>query len=47
MNGIKILDCRPLTKNNLIGFCRVEFPSGTIINDITILTGKFGLWAAP
>ena len=38
MNTVKILDWRPLPKNSLLGFAKIEFPSGMILGDITILT---------
>ncbi len=43
----KILEFRPLAKNSLIGFAKVEFPSGLIISDVTILTGERGPYAMP
>ena len=40
MTGIvKILDWRPLRKNSLLGFAKIELPSGMVISDVTILTG--------
>ena len=48
MTGIvKILDWRPLKKNSLLGFAKVELPSGMVISDVTILTGEHGPWASP
>jgi hypothetical protein len=47
MTGIRILDWRPLRKNSLFGFCKVEFPSGMVIADVTILTSERGPWASP
>ncbi len=44
---MKILDWRPLRKNSLLGFARVELPSGMILSDVTILTGDRGPWASP
>ena len=43
----KILDCRPMARNSLLAFAKVEFPSGLIINDVTILKGERGPWASP
>jgi hypothetical protein len=43
----KILDWRPVPRNSLLGFAQVEFPSGLIINDVTVLTGERGPWASP
>lgn len=44
---MKILDFRPLRKNSLRGFAKIEFPSGLILTDVTILTGERGPWASP
>lgn len=43
----KILAWLPVPRNTLLGFAKVEFPSGLIINDVTILSGDRGPWAAP
>jgi hypothetical protein len=43
----RILDWRPLRRNSLLGFAKVELPSGMIIVDVTILTGERGPWASP
>lgn len=43
----KILAWVPVPRNTLLGFAKVEFPSGLIINDVTILAGARGPWAAP
>jgi hypothetical protein len=40
MNTIRILDWKPVRKNSLLGFCRVEFASGLVIGDITILANE-------
>lgn len=42
-----ILEWRPLRKNSLLGFARVQFPSGLIIADVTVLNGERGPWASP
>ena len=47
MNAIRILDWRPLRKNSLLGFVKIETPSGLVINDVTVLTSERGLWASP
>lgn len=47
MTGIRILDWKPLRKNSLIGFAKIEQPSGMIISDVTILTSERGPWASP
>jgi hypothetical protein len=44
---IRVTDWRPLRKNSLLGFARIEFPSGMIISDVTILNGERGPWASP
>jgi hypothetical protein len=40
MTVFRILDWRPLVKNSLIGFAKVELPSGLIIADVTVLTAR-------
>jgi hypothetical protein len=47
MSGIVIRDWKPLRRNALLGFVKVEFPSGMIISDVTILTSERGAWASP
>jgi len=47
MSAIVILDWRPMRRNSLLGFAKVELPSGMIISDVTILTGDKGPWASP
>jgi hypothetical protein len=47
MTAIKILDWRTLRKGSLLGFAKVEFRSGLIISDVTILTSEKGPWASP
>jgi len=47
MSAIKILDFRPMRKNSLLGFAKIELPSGVIVSDVTILTGEHGPWASP
>ena len=44
---LRILEWRPLRKNSLLGFAKVELPSGLVINDVTVLTSERGLWASP
>lgn len=43
----KILDWRPMARNSLLGFAKVELPSGMVISDVTILSGEHGPWASP
>ena len=45
--NFQILDFKPLRKNSLLGFARVQLPSGLIINDCPILTSERGPWASP
>lgn len=47
MADIKILDWRPIARGSLLGFARVEFSSGMVISDATVLTGERGPWASP
>ena len=47
MSAILIRDWRPMRKGSLLGFAKVELPSGLIISDVTILTGEHGPWASP
>ena len=47
MSGILIRDWRPMRKGSLLGFARIELPSGMLISDVTILTGERGPWASP
>jgi hypothetical protein len=44
---IRILGWRELRRNSLLGFARIESPSGMIISDVTVLTGERGPWASP
>ena len=45
--SIRILEFRPHQKNSLLGFAKIELPSGLIITDVVILTGERGPWASP
>ena len=47
MSTVLIRDWRPMRKGALLGFAKVEMPSGMIISDVTILTGERGTWASP
>ena len=47
MTGVTIRDWRPVARGALLGFARVELPSGMIISDVTILSGSSGHWASP
>lgn len=42
-----ILEWREMRRNSLLGFARVELPSGMILNDVTIMSGDRGPWASP
>jgi hypothetical protein len=43
----RILEWRELRKNSLLGFAKVELPSGMILADVTILSGLHGPYALP
>jgi hypothetical protein len=43
----RVVDWRPLRKNSLLGFVKIEMPSGMIIADVTLLTSERGPWASP
>ena len=47
MASLKILDWREMRRNSLLGFAKVEFPSGMIVSDVTVLQGEKGPWASP
>ena len=47
MSAVLIREWRPMRKNTLLGFAKIELPSGLIISDVTILTGERGPWASP
>jgi DNA-binding cell septation regulator SpoVG len=47
VSQFRIRDFRPLRKNSLLGFAKVELPSGMVIADVTILSGLNGPWASP
>ena len=47
MSGFLIRDWRPMRKNTLLGFAKVELPSGMILADVTVLVGERGPWASP
>lgn len=44
---VRILDWRPLRRNSLLGFAKIELPSGMVIADVTVLIGERGPWASP
>jgi len=47
MSAINIIDWRPLRKGALLGFAKIELPSGMLISDVTILQSDRGAWASP
>ena len=47
MSGTRIIEWRPLRRNSLLGFAKIELPSGMVISDVTILSGDRGPWASP
>lgn len=42
-----VLEFRPLAKGAPRGFAQVQSPSGLIINDVSVLRGRDGLWVSP
>ena len=48
MIGVRIVDFRSVRRNSLLGFARVELPSGMVIADVTVmLAGTTGRpWAS-
>ena len=46
-HSAKLLDWREMRRNALLGFAKVEFPSGLILHDVTVLRGQGGPWASP
>lgn len=47
MTGVRILDWREMRRGSLLGFAKIELPSGMVVHDVTILTGERGPWASP
>ncbi len=47
MSGIQIRDWRPMRKGALLGFAKVELPSGMILADCTVMLGDRGAWVSP
>ena len=47
MSATRILEWRPLRRNSLLGFAKIELQSGMVISDVTILSGDRGPWALP
>lgn len=45
--SIQIRDWRPMRRGSLLGFAKIELPSGMILADVTILAGDRGPWASP
>ena len=46
--SIKVLEFREVRKgSSLRGFAKVQFASGLIVNDVTVLVGDRGPWASP
>jgi hypothetical protein len=46
-SAVRILDWRPRRRNSLLGFAKVELPSGMVIADVTVLISERGPWASP
>lgn len=47
MSATRILEWRPLRRDSLLGFAKIELQSGMVISDVTILSGDRGPWALP
>ena len=47
MSAARVLEWRPLQKGALLGFAKVEMPSGMVIAEVTIMRGERGEWASP
>jgi hypothetical protein len=45
--GVTILEWRPLRKNSLLGFAKIQLPSGMVVSDVTVLASERGPWASP
>jgi hypothetical protein len=43
----RLLDWRPLRKGTLIGFAKVQFPTGLIVSEIAIHVAGSRIWASP
>lgn len=44
---MRLLDWKPIHQDNLLGFAKVELPSGIVISDVTIMHCEQGPWASP
>lgn len=47
MPRAKLIDWRPMNKNSLLGFAKVQFSSGLIIAEIAVHRSGSRLWAQP
>jgi hypothetical protein len=47
MSGFVVREWREFKKNALLGFARIEMPSGMIVSDVTVLNGQTGPWPSP
>ena len=45
--SIQIRDWRPMRRGNLLGFAKVELPSGMVLVDCTVMQGDRGAWVSP
>jgi hypothetical protein len=43
----KLLEWRPLRKNTLIGFAKLQFASGLIVSEIAVHVAGSRIWASP
>lgn len=44
---LRILEWRPLRKNSLLGFAKVELPSGMVLHDVAVHQPNGSTWASP
>jgi len=47
LTGIKIIEFRSMAKGALIGFVKVELPSGMVLAGVAIMAAERGPWASP
>jgi len=45
--AFNIVEWLPVRRGALLGFTKVELPSGMVIADVTVLTSERGPWASP
>jgi hypothetical protein len=47
MSGVRLKEWKPMERNALRGFATVEFASGLVINDVSVLVTDGKPWASP